>query len=103
MKAGSTRERGPDAGGVPSEMSVMTPLSCRSTTFLSRPLSGPENRLFAKTSVVISILRHCEERSDEAIHLSPGDGTDCFAALAITALVRRIHQFPLRARRQEFA
>src|SRR4051812_8863407 len=28
--------------------------------------------------------RHCEERSDEAIHLSPSRGMDCFAALAMT-------------------
>jgi hypothetical protein len=30
-------------------------------------------------------LRHCEERSDEAIHLSACGGMDCFAALAMTA------------------
>src|SRR5213080_1426055 len=29
--------------------------------------------------------RHCEERSDEAIHLSACDAMDCFAALAMTA------------------
>jgi hypothetical protein len=29
--------------------------------------------------------RHCEERSDEAIHLSPSRGMDCFASLAMTA------------------
>ncbi len=28
--------------------------------------------------------RHCEERSDEAIHLSPSRGMDCFASLAMT-------------------
>src|SRR5882757_2440639 len=28
--------------------------------------------------------RHCEERSDEAIHLSAGGAMDCFAALAMT-------------------
>src|SRR5437660_3379833 len=28
--------------------------------------------------------RHCEERSDEAIHLSPCGGMDCFASLAMT-------------------
>src|SRR5689334_8416805 len=30
--------------------------------------------------------RRCEERSDEAIHLSPSRGMDCFAALAMTEL-----------------
>src|SRR5438128_1488557 len=28
--------------------------------------------------------RHCEERSDEAIHLSPCGAMDCFALLAMT-------------------
>jgi hypothetical protein len=28
--------------------------------------------------------RHCEERSDEAIHLSPCGEMDCFASLAMT-------------------
>jgi hypothetical protein len=28
--------------------------------------------------------RHCEERSDEAIHASTWAGMDCFAALAMT-------------------
>jgi hypothetical protein len=28
--------------------------------------------------------RHCEERSDEAIHLSVCRGMDCFASLAMT-------------------
>src|SRR6185295_889942 len=32
--------------------------------------------------------RHCEERSDEAIHLSPRGGMDCFAALAMTGIAR---------------
>src|ERR1700704_5910631 len=31
-----------------------------------------------------ALLRHCEERSDEAIHLSFRGGMDCFAALAMT-------------------
>src|SRR4030095_8986006 len=30
------------------------------------------------------LRRRCEERSDEAIRLSPGVGMDCFASLAIT-------------------
>jgi hypothetical protein len=29
-------------------------------------------------------LRHCEERSDEAIHLSLLGEMDCFASLAMT-------------------
>jgi hypothetical protein len=29
--------------------------------------------------------RHCEKRSDEAIHSSSCGGMDCFAALAMTA------------------
>src|SRR6266850_1430681 len=66
-KAGSTRERGLVGGAVP-EISVMTPLSCRSTTFSSRPRSGPENRLCAATSMVMTALRHCER--SEAIHLA---------------------------------
>src|SRR5712672_3444723 len=31
-----------------------------------------------------TLLRHCEERSDEAIHLSFRGGMDCFAAVAMT-------------------
>src|SRR5439155_2076881 len=34
-------------------------------------------------------IRHCEERSDEAIHLSPRGGMDCFASLAMTRRVRK--------------
>jgi hypothetical protein len=30
------------------------------------------------------VLRHCEERSDEAIHLSTCGTMDCFASLAMT-------------------
>ncbi len=29
--------------------------------------------------------RHCEERSDEAIHISACGAMDCFASLAMTA------------------
>jgi NIPSNAP len=36
-------------------------------------------------------LRHCEERSDEAIHLSARGGMDCFAALAMTATTTGAH------------
>ncbi|MEH2522427.1 hypothetical protein V1288_000336 [Bradyrhizobium sp. AZCC 2176] len=28
--------------------------------------------------------RHCEERSDEAIHVATCEGMDCFASLAMT-------------------
>src|ERR1700704_2230029 len=34
-----------------------------------------------------ALLRHCEERSDEAIHLSLRSEMDCFAALAMTERV----------------
>src|SRR5690242_16910809 len=51
-KAGITRERGPDSAAL-SAMSVMMPLSCRSTTLSARPRSGPRNRLVALTSVAI--------------------------------------------------
>src|SRR5207237_4773372 len=37
-----------------------------------------------ETGVALS-LRHCEERSDEAIHLPPRGEVDCFASLAMTA------------------
>jgi hypothetical protein len=32
-----------------------------------------------------SFPRHCEERSDEAIHIALRGAMDCFAALAMTA------------------
>jgi hypothetical protein len=32
------------------------------------------------------VIRHCEERSDEAIHLPVLLRMDCFAALAMTAM-----------------
>jgi hypothetical protein len=32
-----------------------------------------------------SIRRHCEERSDEAIHICRTEAVDCFASLAMTA------------------
>src|SRR6185369_1740583 len=104
-KAGSTRERGLLAGGAVSEMEVMRPLSCLSTTFSSRPRSGPQNRLCAGISVVMTCPpRHCER--SEAIHRAAKARMDCFVAslLAMTEhLVRSIHQLPLRARRQELA
>ena len=34
--------------------------------------------------VLSLVLRHCEERSDEAIHLSTCGTMDCFASLAMT-------------------
>jgi len=42
----------------------------------------------ALTSIKRVLLpqRHCEERSDEAIHLSACGGMDCFASLAMTAI-----------------
>src|SRR5437762_8374403 len=112
-KAGSTRERGLVAGGVPAEISVMTPLSCRSTTFSSRPRSGPENRLCAGISVIMTCpLRHCER--SEAIHpaakrkngllrrFAPLRKRFAFVAgndgLIHRQLIRRIDQLPLRAR-----
>src|SRR6478735_4014804 len=75
-KAGMTKERGPPAGPAPSRMSVMIPLSCRSTTLSVTPRSGPRNRLVAAISVAMTV--------------SPN-------------LVGSIHQLPLRTRRQEFA
>jgi hypothetical protein len=38
--------------------------------------------------VHVSPPRHCEERSDEAIHLSPCREVDCFAALAMTLILK---------------
>jgi hypothetical protein len=37
-----------------------------------------------ETGVALSLC-HCEERSDEAIHLSPRGKVDCFAPLAMMA------------------
>jgi hypothetical protein len=34
----------------------------------------------------LPVLRHCEERSDEAIQSAERDALDCFAALAMTSL-----------------
>jgi hypothetical protein len=31
-----------------------------------------------------AVVRHCEERSDEAIHASASCDMDCFASLAMT-------------------
>src|SRR5882724_4627313 len=53
-KAGRTSARGPVAGGPPSATEVITPLSCRSTAFSSRPRSGPLNRRWAVTSVTMT-------------------------------------------------
>src|SRR5256885_2604901 len=70
-----TRERGPVAGAALSRISVMTPLSCRSTTLSPMPRSGPRNRLVAVTSV----------------------------AMAARPSVRGIDQLAILPRRQEFA
>jgi hypothetical protein len=43
--------------------------------------------------------RHCEERSDEAIHLSFCCAMDCFASLAMTLIEFRIRLRPRDARR----
>ena len=37
--------------------------------------------------------RHCEERSDEAIHFNACGAMDCFAALAMTADIAPFHCF----------
>src|SRR5258705_5092686 len=42
-----------------------------------------------------SFPRHCEERSDEAIHIALRGAMDCFAALAMTA--ERVPRFRRRA------
>jgi hypothetical protein len=34
---------------------------------------------------VLYLRRHCEERSDEAIHGAAGGKLDCFASLAMTS------------------
>src|SRR5258707_6010707 len=41
-------------------------------------------KLTAWKPLLTPVCRHCEERSDEAIHLSPYRDMDCFAALAMT-------------------
>ena len=73
-KAGRTRERGPAAGGAPSEIEVMMPLSCRSTTFSSRPRSGPENRRGCNFVAMIAHLiaerrTHRSRRLDSSVTL----------------------------------
>src|SRR5829696_2185238 len=83
----------------------MRPLSCRSTTFSSRPRSGPENRLCAATSVVMTSLSVIASAAKQSIPPRK-ERMDCFVAslLAMTKeSVRRIHQFTFRARRQELA
>jgi hypothetical protein len=52
-KAGSNRARGDKAAGVCSEIDVMRPPSCLSTTLSSRPRSAPQNRLVATISVAM--------------------------------------------------
>ncbi|WLA53106.1 hypothetical protein QIH80_11975 [Bradyrhizobium elkanii] len=51
-----------------------------------------EKAMHASAKAVVMVLyighsgmsRHCEERSDEAIHCSASGGMDCFASLAMT-------------------
>ena len=45
----------------------------------------------------LCLTRHCEERSDEAIHLSPCGAMDCFAPLAMTG--RQPNYLPGRSSR----
>jgi hypothetical protein len=40
-----------------------------------------------KWNLVLSSTRHCEERSDEAIQKPHVGPLDCFASLAMTAMV----------------
>jgi hypothetical protein len=59
-----------------------------------RPLFSEAQTIFATTrahraarsrSHILNLeYRHCEERSDEAIHLSLRGAMDCFASLAMT-------------------
>src|SRR6267378_819158 len=56
---------------------------------------------FAALAMTERFLRHCEERSDEAIH-SFCSGMDCFAALAMTerrGLLRGARRARIRATR----
>jgi hypothetical protein len=39
---------------------------------------------------VVSLHRHCEERSDEAIHRAAIGEMDCFASLAMTAATKEV-------------
>ena len=59
---------------------------------LTIKVHGPVEPYFrdkAGPDAILSSCRHCEERSDEAIHLSACDAMDCFASLAMTAFAGR--------------
>src|SRR2546423_1234371 len=48
--------------------------------------SSPQPGLLARRRRYVFVRRHCEERSDEAIHGAARGEMDCFAALAMTGV-----------------
>jgi hypothetical protein len=59
--------------------------------FQERAGSDPRlGRIAPREGECTSTLRHCEERSDEAIHASARGGVDCFVSLAMTAESGRV-------------
>src|SRR5476651_498462 len=73
----------PSPGSTPTKMPSTRPTIIKASVFhvirTAKPCSSRP-----KASITYSqLIRHCEERSDEAIQLSWQD-VDCFAALAMT-------------------
>jgi hypothetical protein len=54
-------------------------------SFVERAGHLPQNDFQSFLRLRDAGFRHCEERSDEAIHVSACRAMDCFASLAMTA------------------
>src|SRR5215475_10754190 len=62
-----------------------------------RVVSGLERMFISFLRSESRCFRHCEERSDEAIHLSPCGEVDCFASLAMTMVREFVFMRPRRS------
>ena len=49
--------------------------------------AGEDDDVGSGVHGLVPVFRHCEERSDEAIHSSWGGEMDCFASLAMTIIL----------------
>src|SRR6266481_3344481 len=67
-------------------LSVRCGITRVSKVVLPAPLHPARPITFISFSGTRVPSRHCEERSDEAIHRSPSREMDCFAALAMTGV-----------------
>src|SRR5215470_16693792 len=67
-------------------MSMLRPMMPSNEIVSSRKRAGPVVNAASVMGSPLGFPRHCEERSDEAIHRAASGQVDCFASLAMTTL-----------------